>query len=177
MNTVSVVFSEEQIQKRVREIALEISRDCGDEVLQVVGVLENGFIFMADLVRKLTCPVICQFIRTKLEDSTVDAQAVQSIVYSLICDIKAKSLLLVDGVVGSGITHDYLVQQLLLKKPKSLRTAALIDRADSRRVAFRLDYAGFSWEGGHLVGYGLSSDGLYRNLSYVGAVTTAAEAA
>ena len=177
MNTVSVVFSEEQIQKRVREIALEVSRDCGEGVLQVVGILESGFVFMADLVRKLTCPVICHFVRMKLRDSGADVQPVRIIEYSSIRGVESTNLLLVDAVVGSGITHDYLAQQLLLKKPKSLRTAALVDRSESRRVAFRLDYAGFPWDGGYLVGYGLASDGLYRNISYLGTVSTAAKAA
>ncbi|MGH8459678.1 MAG: hypoxanthine phosphoribosyltransferase, partial [Nevskiales bacterium] len=63
------------------------------------------------------------------------------------------------------------VQQLLFKKPKSVRTAALINREDRRRVALDLNYVGFSWEGGHLVGYGLEKDGLYSNLPYVAAIT------
>jgi hypoxanthine phosphoribosyltransferase len=81
-------------------------------------------------------------------------------------------LLLVDAMVDSGITLDHLMQQLTLKKPKSLRTAALVNREDRRRVALPLAYVGFTWEGGHLIGYGLDHKGLYRNLPYMASMSS-----
>ena len=176
-----VAFSEDQIQKRVHEIGLDISRAYGAEVVHVVGILENSFIFLADLVRKLNCPVACHFTKMETRDTVMGDQPLRSIGYDPIVDaqgkniqLEGKNILVVDALVESGITLDHLVQQMLLKKPKSVRTAALIDREDRRRVPFRVDYAGFAWDGGHLAGYGLEKDGLYRNLPYLAAITPAA---
>jgi hypoxanthine phosphoribosyltransferase len=167
-----VAFSEDQIQARIRQMAGQISQDYGDEVVHAVGILESGFMFLADLSRRLTVPVVCQFLKMEMVD-TVEAghNPYRKILYGSVGSVEGKNLLLVDVLVDSGITLDHLIQQLLLKKPKSLRTAALLDREDRRRVELRLDYAGFPWSGGHVVGYGMDKDGLYRNLPYVAAIT------
>jgi len=163
-----VVFSEEQIRGRVRAMAEDISRDHGNEVVHVVGILENGFIFLSDLVRLLRCPVVCHFMVMEAVESTeAGHQPRRNIAYGPIGDIAGKNILLVDALVESGITLDHLIQILLSHGPKSLRTAVLVDRQDRRRVDCRVDYAGFQWTGGRLVGYGLEKDGLYRNLPYV----------
>jgi len=163
-----VVFSEEQIRARVRAMAEDISRDHGNEVVHVVGILENGFIFLSDLIRVLRCPVVCHFMVMEAVESTEPGhQTRRNIAYGPIGEIAGKNILLVDAVVDSGITLDHLIQLLLSHDPKSLRTAVLVDRADRRRVDCRLDYAGFQWTGHRLVGYGLEKDGLYRNLPYV----------
>ena len=163
-----IVFSEEQIHNRVRAMAEDISRDHGNEVVHVVGILENGFVFLSDLIRVLRCPVVCHFMVMEAVDSTeAGHQTRRNIAYGPIGDITGKHILLVDAVVDSGITLDHLIQLLQSHNPKSLRTAVLVDREDRRRVDCRVDYAGFQWTGGRLVGYGLEKDGLYRNLPYV----------
>lgn len=172
-----VVFSEDEIGKRVREMGSQISKDYGPEEVHAIGILDGSFVFLADLVRALTCPVICHFIKMETRDTVLGVQPLRSIVYGTVSDIAAKNVLLVDALVDSGITLDHLVQQLLLKKPKSVRTAALVDRAERRRVPFQVDYAGFAWQGDHLVGYGMDQGGLYRNLPYVAAIPPNKEAA
>jgi hypoxanthine phosphoribosyltransferase len=165
-------FSAEQIQERIDLMAREISRDYGHETIHAVGILEGGFMFMADLVRRLTCPVVCHFLKMDMVDSEeAGRQPVRSIVYGALGNISGQHVLLVETMVDSGITLDHLSQQLLLKKPKSLRTAALVNREERRRVALPLAYVGFVWEGGHLVGYGLDQQGLYRNLPFLGVNT------
>ena len=166
-----IVLGEEQIQARVREMAEKISQDYGSEVVEAVGILENGFMFLADLVRKLTCPVVCHFLKMDTVDTTSEGhQPRRNILYGPVGEVQGKNLLLVDAMVDSGITLDHLIQQLLLKKPKSLRTAVLLDREDRRKVPLLLDYTGFSWSGDHVAGYGLEKDGLYRNLPYIAAI-------
>ena len=153
-------------------MAEEISRDFGSEVVHAIGILEEGFIFLADLVRRLSCPVVCHFLKMQTADSVETGhQPRRNILYGPVGDISGQNILLVDMLVDSGITLDHLVQQMLLHKPKTLRTAALVDRQDRRRVDFRLDYAGFQWNGNHLVGYGLEKGGRYRNLPYVAELT------
>lgn len=149
-------------------MAEDISRDHGSEVVHAVGILENGFMFFADLVRALRCPVVCHFMVMEAGESTeAGHQPKRSIAYGPIGDIAGKQILLVDAMVDSGITLDHLIQLLLSHQPKSLRTAVLVDREDRRKVDCRLDYAGFQWNGNRLVGYGLDQGGLYRNLPYV----------
>ena len=164
------VFSEKQIQQRVDALAEQISRDYQGETLHAVGILESGFMFLADLVRRLEGPVVCHFLKMESVDTAETGTPRRNILYGSFGDVAGNNLLLVDAMVDSGITLDHLVQQLLLKKPKSLRTAALVNREDRRRVPLELDYVGFSWTGDHLVGYGLEKDGLYRNLPYVAAM-------
>jgi len=164
------VFSEEQIQTRIRAMGQDISRDYGQEIVHAVGILEAGFMFLADLVRRVTSPVACHFLKMEMVDSHDSGhQPRRNIVYGSLGEVQGKNILLVAAMVGSGITLDHLVQQFLLKKPKSIRTAALINREDGRRVALQIDYVGFSWDGGRLVGYGMDQEGLYRNLPYVAA--------
>lgn len=167
------VFSEEEIGKRVQGMAEQISRDYSSEPLHAIGILESGFIFFSDLVRKLTCPVVCHFTKMESRDTTTGSQPLRSIVYGPITNVEGRNVLLVDVLVDSGITLDHLVQNVLLKKPKSVRTAALVDRENRRRLSFRVNYAGFAWSGdSQLVGYGMAQDGRYRNLPYVAAITS-----
>ena len=164
-------FSEDQIQERVQMMGKEISKDYGQENVYVIGILEAGFMFMADLVRKITSPVVCNFLKMEMADSQESGhQPVRSIMYGTLGEVEGKHLLLVETMVDSGVTLDHLTQQLALKKPKSLRTAVLINREDRRRVALPLAYVGFTWDGGHLAGYGLGYNGLYRNMPYLGAM-------
>jgi hypoxanthine phosphoribosyltransferase len=172
-----VVFSEEQIAERVRELAAQISKDYGTEEIHAYGILDDSFVFIADLVRRITSPVVCHFIKMETKDTVLGTQAVRNIIYGPVTEIMGKNVLLVDTVVDSGITVDHLVQQVMLKYPKSVRTVALIDREQGRRLPFQVDYAGFPWQGSHLVGYGLDQRGLYRNLPYMAAIGPSENAA
>ena len=163
-------FSEEQIQVRVRALAQEISRDYSGEILHVLGVLDTAFLFMADLARRITVPVNCHFVRMAASERQESGIAIRHIDFSAPGKIAGQHVLLLDTMVDSGITLDHLAQQLQIKHPRSVKTAALINREDHRRVQMRIDYVGFAWKGEHLVGYGLEQDGLYRNLPYLATI-------
>ena len=165
------VFSQAEIGKRVRELSRKITKDFGTDELHAIGILDSGFIFFPDLVRNIPGPVVCHFVKLEPIDTVEGTHELRTISYGRISDIAGKNVLVVAALVDSGITVDYLVQQLLLEHPKTVRTAALIDRVDRRRIPFDVEYPGFSWEGGMLVGYGLGMDGQYRNLPYVATVT------
>jgi hypoxanthine phosphoribosyltransferase len=162
-----VVFDEKEIRKRVRELAKQINRDYAGKTLHVVGILENCFVFMADLVRALTVPVVCSFVRSQVRDSDSGLVAMREIMYIPPVKAAGTDLLLVEGVLQSGITLDHLCRTLLAQQPASLRTATLIDKADERRVDVPVDYAGFTISGRFLVGYGLGYQEQYRNLPYL----------
>jgi len=167
----NIVVSEKDLRERVRQLAKQINRDYAGKTLQIVGVLENSFIFMADLVRALTMPVVCAFVRLQVRDSDSGVVAMREIMYIPPVDSAGKDVLLVEGVVHSGITLDHLCRTLLAQEPASLRTAVLIDKVEDRKVDVKVDYAGFQLSGHFLVGYGLGGQQLYRNLPFIGKIT------
>ncbi len=166
-----IIVSEKDIRKRVRELARQINKDYAGKTLHVVGILENCFVFMADLVRALTIPVVCSFVRSQVRDTESGLVALREIMYIPHIDASGKDLLLVEGVLQSGITLDHLCQTLMMQQPASLRTATLIDKTDERRVDVPVDYSGFQLSGRFLVGYGLAYQQQYRNLPYLARIT------
>lgn len=161
------VVSATRIGKRVRELSRQINRDYAGKSLLVVGVLEDCFVFMADLVRALTMPVVCCFIRPQVRDSDSGPVAMREIMYLPQVEAAGRNLLLVEGILDSGITLDHLCRTLLTQGPASLRTAALVDRIEDRKVDVPLDYTGFQLSGPFLVGYGLGYQQQYRNLPFL----------
>ena len=162
-----VVYTPNQIQKRVRELAQQMNRDYKGRTLHVVGILENCFLFMADLVRSLKMPVICQFIKAEVRDTSAGSVAVREIMYTPRVEAKGKDILLVEGILQSGVTLDHLYRYILGQTPNSVRTATLIEKTDERKVDVPTDYVGFKTTAKFLVGYGLGYQEKYRNLPCV----------
>lgn len=167
---VKVLASAEQIQKRVREVARQISNDFRGEVIYTVGVLEDGFIFMADLVRALEGEVVCQFIKTYVTERQRESGSSLEIVFQPEFDVTGKHVLLVQGVVQSGITTEFLLNNLTSRGAASVRVATFIDRGTDRRVLLRADYFGFLLDDSYLVGYGLGAPDFGRNLPYLAVI-------
>ena len=164
------LYKAEQIARRVRELGKQISRDSGGEPLDVVCLLDNGFVFFADLIRHLTVPVRCHFVRVEARD-TVDLAGHErkEIFYTPEIGANGKNVLLVDGVLHTGVVMDFLVKRIGLSGPKSLKTVVLVDKLAERKVPLEPDYVGFRLASNQMVaGYGLAWDGFYRNLPYVG---------
>jgi hypoxanthine phosphoribosyltransferase len=159
-----VVFTRKQIQRRVSQLAGQINRDLSGKTVHVIGVLENCFLFMADLVRELHVPVICHFLKTEISDSFQGEVALRHILYTPRVDVAGKEVLLVDGILQSGITLDHLLRLLSGQNANSVRTAVLIDKPDERKVNLPIDYIGFKSQEKFLVGYGLGYQERYRNL-------------
>lgn len=162
-----VVYSEKKLQKRVLELAGQINRDYKGKTLHVVGVLENCFMFMADLIRAVNVPVFCYFLRTEIKDVTRGRTATREIAYTPAVDAAGKDILLVEGILQSGMTMDHLYRYFLGQNPSSVRTAMLIEKTDERKIDVPTDYVGFKVTGGFLVGYGLGYQGKFKNLPRV----------
>ena len=167
------VISAEQIQKRVKELARQISDDYHGQTVLVLAVLENAFMFVADLVRALEVRVVCQFIKpkyTKPEGGT--APDVVEIFFTHEPDIQGKHILLVEGLVHSGVTSEFLMDDLRARGAASVKLVTLLDRQSARRVSLQPDYFGFLVDDAFLVGYGLGAvEQTNRNLPYLAAVT------
>ncbi len=166
---VKTVYSAARVAARVATLGRAISRDYAGRTLDVVIILENAFLFGADLVRRINRPVICHFVRSDIRDSVHGGRTRREIVFTHHPQLKGRDVLLVDAILNSGVTHDFLIKRLAESRPRSLRMAVLLDRRSARRVGLKPDYFGFSAASNYLVGYGLSGNrGLYRNLPYVG---------
>ncbi len=164
------VISAEQIQKRVREMARQISDDYQGKSLHVIGVLENGFVFMADLIRALEMPLVCQFIKPQYQQKQDGDSRMLEIFFSHELDMRDQHVLLVEGVLHSGVTAEFLLSDFRGRGASSVKLATLLDRQSARRVALQPDYFGYLVDEHFFVGYGMSSpEQHHRNLPYLGA--------
>jgi hypoxanthine phosphoribosyltransferase len=159
-----VLLSAEQIRKRVQEMARQISRDFEGKTIHAVGVMENGFIFMADLVRELSGPVVCQFVKAEFDDSS---PSTTEIFFSPEIDVKGQHVLLVEALVQSGVTSEFLLRNLVGRGAASVKLAVLLDKQSARRVSLQPDYFGFLMNENFVVGYGLGERHFGRNLPYI----------
>ena len=160
-----IIIPAEQIQKRVREMARQISDDYRGKTVHALGVLENGFVFLADLVREMDTSVICTFIKPRYR---ADQGGMQEIFFSHELDIRGQHVLLVEGLVHSGVTADFLMNDLRGRGAASVKLATLLDRPSARRVQLQPDYFGFLVDSAFLMGYGLgSAEQTNRNLPYL----------
>ena len=153
------VISADQIQKRVRELGRQISDDYRGETMIALGILENSFLFMADLVRAVDVPLICSFIKPSYKQSQQGESAVLEILFSHELAIAGKHVLLVEGLVHSGVTSEFLMNDLRARGAASVKLVTLLDRQSARRVPLQPDYFGFLVDDTFLCGYGLGSPG------------------
>jgi len=137
------VISTEHIQKRVKELGRQISDDYKGNTIQALAVLENSFMFMADLMRTLDVPVVCQFIKPKYSKQGNNAGEILEIFFSHEPDIGGHHILLVEGLVHSGLTSEFLMNELRARGAASVKLCTLLDRQSARRVALQPDYFGF----------------------------------
>jgi hypoxanthine phosphoribosyltransferase len=159
-----VLLTAEQIRKRVQEMARQISHDFQGRTIHVVGVMENGFVFMADLVRELNGPVVCQFVKAEFDNSNPNTT---EIFFSPEVDVKGQDVLLVEVLVQSGVTSEFLIRNLIGRGAASVKLAVLLDKQSARRVSLQPDYFGFLMNENFVVGYGLGECHFGRNLPYI----------
>jgi len=165
------VITTDQIQKRVKELARQISDDYKGQTIQMLAVLENAFMFLSDLARAVEVPVVCQFIKPKYTRPPSGAShEAMEIFFSHEPDIRGQHILLVEGLVHSGITSEFLMSELRGRGAASVKLVTLLDRQSARRVPLQPDYFGFLVDETFLVGYGLGTvEQIHRNLPYLAA--------
>jgi hypoxanthine phosphoribosyltransferase len=164
-----VLISEEEIQARVLELAAEISADYEDaDDLVMVGVLKGSFIFLADLSRRLSIPRTIEFIAvSSYGNGSVSSGAVR-LVMDVRGNIEGKHVLIVEDIVDTGHTLKYLIGMMKSHRPASVKTAALVRKAESAEVDVTIDYLGFDIGDEWVVGYGLDFAEQNRTLPYIG---------
>ena len=149
------LISCEDIAKRIKELADQISRDYAGRDLVMVGVLKGAFIFLADLVRALPFPVEVDFVRLKSYGAGTTSSGEIKVTKDVEEILQDRDVLIVEDIVDLGLTLDFLRKHLLQHQPTSLKICCLIDKRERRQVEVPLDYTGFVVEKGFLVGYGL----------------------
>ena len=162
-----VIVSEAQLQARIAALGRRISRDYEGRPLYCVGVLENGFIFLADLLRSIHGDVRCQFVRTNVRELNENNIATTEIFYTPEFDVEGQHVLLCDGIVSSGLTTEFLVRNLKARGAASIAVCALLDRQSARRVDLDVTYYGFQVGPQWLAGFGLGAPTRERNLPFI----------
>ena len=163
-----ILFTQEQVAARVREMAAQISRDYAGKTPLVVGILRGSFIFMADLVRAMDIPLTLDFmVASSYGAGTVSSGKVK-IGLDLREDIAGRDVLLVEDILDTGNTLSKLVAELKTRRPASLKLCVLLDKPERRTKPIEADYVGFTIPDAFVVGCGLDYNQLYRQLPYIG---------
>jgi len=160
----------EDLQRRVRELAAEISRDYAEKDLVLIGVLKGAVFFLSDLMREISIPCEVDFMAVASYGSATKSSGVVRILKDLDAVIEGRDVLIVEDIVDSGLTLQYLLRNLAGRSPRSLEVCALLIKPERRKVELQTRYVGFEIPNRFAIGYGLDHAERYRNLSYVAAL-------
>jgi len=163
-----VLIQEEDLRRRITELGAQISAEYADQDPLLVCVLKGGYMFLADLTRALSIPHAIDFMAVASYCGSTEPSGVVRILKDLDRDITGRDVLVVEDIVDTGQTLAYLLENLRVRQPASLRVCALLNKTGRRQVAVRLDYVGFQIPNEFVVGYGLDYAEKYRNLPFVG---------
>ncbi|HZA61082.1 MAG TPA: hypoxanthine phosphoribosyltransferase [Actinomycetota bacterium] len=162
-----VLITDDEIQDRIRELGERITDDYRGRELLLVGVLKGAFVVMADLSRYVRLPLQFDFMAVSSYGASTKTSGVVRILKDLDIDLEGRDVLLVEDIVDSGLTLQYLLKNLRTRRPASLEVAALFQKAGVQQVDLDIRYRGFELPPVFVVGYGLDFDERYRNLPYV----------
>lgn len=165
-----ILFTEEQIQDRLVELGEEITRDYQGQEILVVGILKGSVIFLADLIRKIKLPLNIDFMAVSSYGKSTHSSGVVRILKDLDTEIEGRHVLIIEDIVDTGLTLSYLVENLLSRKPASLKICTFLDKPERRLTQIIPDYNGYEIPDEFVVGYGLDYNENYRNLPYIGVV-------
>lgn len=164
----SVLFSEEQLKQRVREIAAEIEKDYAGKEIMLISVLRGSFVFMADLCRAIDLPCTIDFMSVSSYGKGTTSSGQVQITKDLSEDISGRHVIVIEDILDSGNTLSYLLKLLENRHPASIRLCTLLDKPDRRTKPVQVHYSGFTIPDAFVVGYGLDYAEKYRNLPYIG---------
>ena len=158
------VLKSDDIRTRVAAVAKEISKDYHNRGLVLIGVLKGAFVFLSDLVRQLSIPVQIDFVRTSSYGSGISSSEKIQLTKTLEIDIEGKDVLIIEDIIDTGLTLEWLVEHIQSFRPKSVKICTMIDKHERRKSDLRVDYVGHVVQKGFLVGYGLDYAEDYRGL-------------
>lgn len=163
----NILIKEEDIKKRVKELGMEINKDYKNKNPILIGVLKGSFVFLADLLRELEIPVEIDFLGISSYTGTKSSGVVR-ITQDLSLNIEDRDVILIEDIIDSGRTLDYIINNMKAKRPRSIAVCTLLNKKDARVVDVPLTYVGFNIPKVFVVGYGLDYENKFRNLKYIG---------
>lgn len=165
-----ILVAEDDLTRRVRELGQQVSRDYADKDLLLIGVLKGAVFFLSDLMRHIDIPVEVDFMAVASYGSATKSSGVVRILKDLDAAIEGRDVLIVEDIVDSGLTLQYLLRNLAGRNPRSLEVCALLIKPERRKVDLETRYVGFEIPDQFAIGYGLDHAERYRNLPYVAAL-------
>ena len=173
LDYISVLITEEQLKKRVCDLALQISEDYEEKHPVIVSILKGALYFSADLTREISVPLNIDFLSIGVYPEITKQTGIVRITKDIDINITGRHVLLVDDTIGTGLTLSYLYQHLENRKPSSLAICSLLDNPDTRLVNLPVKYTGFSIKDYNLVGYGIDYREEFRHLKYIAKINSA----
>lgn len=164
------LLSEEEIQKRVKELGEQLSKDYRGLDPIIIGVLRGAYMFLTDLTRYMDIPLTIDFLGVSSYGNRTASGGVVRFTSDLYYPIVDRHVILVEDIVDTGLTMNYLIENLMTRHPKSLKVCALLEKPDRLLKPVKIDYLGFTIPNRFVIGYGLDFMGRYRNLPYIGFV-------
>lgn len=165
---VEVYISQEEIQVRIAELAKKITNDYHGQEITVIAVLSGAFMFCADLVRQIQCPIKLEFMKVSSYGDNTSTSGEVKVDLDIKSDINDKHVLILEDIVDTGLTLTYLIKHLNTRHPKSLKLASLLSKPSRTVHPIKIDYQGFEIEDKFVIGYGLDYASKYRELPYIG---------
>ena len=162
------LIDEASLQARIQELGAQIRADYKGETITCIGILKGSFPFMADLIRAMEGPVKCEFLGVSSYMGKTSSSGEVRITHDLRQTIEGQHCLLIEDIIDTGLTMEFLLNILQVRKPASLKVASLLDKPANRKVNVDVDYVGFTIPDEFVIGYGLDLDELFRNLPYIG---------
>ena len=167
MSNTRVLIDEAALQERITALGREIRAQYGDEPITCIGVLKGSFIFLADLVRAIGGDVKVEFLGVSSYHGGTRSTGVVRITQDLKHPIEGQNCLIIEDIVDTGLTADYLLRLLEVRGPRDLKLCTLLDKPGNREIEVEADFVGFTIPDEFVVGYGLDLGELYRNLPYI----------
>ncbi|MEW6723904.1 MAG: hypoxanthine phosphoribosyltransferase [Bacillota bacterium] len=161
------LITEEQIQQRCRELGEQISREYAGKEIHLISILKGAFMFLADLARHISIPTSVDFMAVSSYGASTKSSGVVRILKDLDESIEGKHVIIVEDIVDTGLTLNYLRETLKGRNPASLKICAFLDKPSRRKVEVPVDYIGYEVPDEFVVGYGLDYQQLYRNIPYI----------
>jgi hypoxanthine phosphoribosyltransferase len=166
MDNIKTLIDEKTLKNRVKEIAKEIEKDYEKKDINLICILKGSIMFTADLAREINRDIMIDFLRVSSYENTESKEI--NFVKGLMPNIEGKDIILIEDIIDSGKTMNFLVPYLKEMNPKSIKVCTLLDKPSRRTVPFTPDYIGFTIEDKFVLGYGLDYNQKYRNLNYIG---------
>ncbi|MBR2276086.1 MAG: hypoxanthine phosphoribosyltransferase [Lachnospiraceae bacterium] len=167
---ISVLIEEEKVDQRIRELGEQISKDYAGKQVHLVSILRGSVFFTCELAKRITVPVSLDFMSVSSYGMDTESSGVVKVIKDLDDSIRDKDVIVVEDIVDTGRTLNYLLGSLKAKGPASLKLCAMLDKPDRRVVDVDIDYRGFEIPDKFIVGYGLDYAQKYRNLPYIGII-------